>query len=166
MNAPPNAAPEAVSFGAGCFWGVEARFRALPGVLRTTAGYQGGTVARPRYEDVCGGRSGHAEVVRVEYDPARISFEALLDAFFELHNPTRAARAADGRRSHYRSAIFPDTPEQAEAARRRLLRLAEAGRYPAPIRTEVVLDAPFWPAEERHQDYSGRHRRAPACAAG
>lgn len=139
------------TFAAGCFWGVEEAFRALPGVLETTVGYTGGSVPRPSYERVATGETGHVEAVRVEFDPDRISYEELLERFWALHDPTTPRR---GRRSRYRSAIFVHSPEQQQAARAALdARVEASGR---PILTEIVRAPLFYRAEERHQRYLER----------
>ena len=141
------------TFAAGCFWGVEAAFRQVPGVVSTSVGYSGGTVASPTYEDVCTGRTGHAESVQVEYDPARVSYDDLLAVFWDAHDPTTRNRQGPDVGTQYRSAIFTHTPEQETAARASKERLDGAKRYPRPIVTEIVPAAPFYPAEEYHQRY-------------
>ncbi|MCA9770918.1 MAG: peptide-methionine (S)-S-oxide reductase MsrA [Myxococcales bacterium] len=144
---------EKVMFGAGCFWHVEDAFRKVPGVVDAAVGYSGGHYQRPSYEDVCIGKTGHAEVVRVEYDPAIISFDRLLDVFWQEHDPTQKNRQGPDVGTQYRSAIFTTTLEQAEAARRSLERLARSGKFHRPIVTEIAPAGPFWRAEEYHQRY-------------
>ena len=119
---------EKATFGAGCFWGVEAAFAALPGVTETAVGYEGGSLERPTYKDVCTDRTGHAEVVEVEFDPEKISYDKLLDAFFELHDPTTLNRQGPDWGAQYRSAIFYHSPAQEEAAKAKIEALTAQGR--------------------------------------
>lgn len=150
------------TFAAGCFWGVESAFRDLPGVTNATVGYIGGTVDHPTYQQVCTGRTGHAEAVEVEFDPAQIEFGQLLDAFFELHDPTQVNRQGPDIGTQYRTAVFTHDEAQAEAARATIRRLDASGRFRRPIATAVVPAPTFWPAEEYHQQYEakrGRHCR-------
>jgi peptide-methionine (S)-S-oxide reductase len=144
---------EYATFGAGCFWGVEAAFRALPGVVETTVGYSGGTTEHPTYEQVCTDRTGHAEVVRVEFDPKRIGYGELLEKFFQLHDPTQVDRQGPDIGRQYRSVVFSHTPEQAEAARTAVRRIEASGRLRRPLATQIEPAGPFWPAEEYHQRY-------------
>ena len=144
---------EKATFGAGCFWGVEAAFRKLPGVLATAAGYMGGSVARPTYQDVCTDRTGHAEVVEVEYDPAQVSYDDLLLVFWENHDPTTLNRQGPDVGTQYRSVIFYHTPEQEAAAKASKDALAKSGAYRRPIVTEITPAREFWQAEEYHQQY-------------
>jgi peptide-methionine (S)-S-oxide reductase len=139
------------TFGAGCFWGVEAAFRRLAGVKSTQVGYAGGSLDHPSYEDVCTDRTGHAEVVEVTYDPKVISFHDLLEVFWENHNPTTLNRQGPDVGSQYRSAIFFHSPEQETEAR--ASRDAAQSRYPRPIVTQIVPAPVFWPAEAYHQQY-------------
>jgi len=141
------------TFGAGCFWGVEEEFRKIPGVRDTAVGYSGGTLANPTYENVCTDGTGHAEVVEVDYDPQRVSYETLLDAFWNGHNPTQLNRQGPDVGTQYRSVIFFHSPEQAAAARASKERLEKSGRFPRPIVTQIVPAEPFWRAEEYHQRY-------------
>jgi peptide-methionine (S)-S-oxide reductase len=141
------------TFGAGCFWGVEEAFRTLPGVTATAVGYSGGTLASPTYEDVCTGRTGHAEVVQVEYDPQQVSYDDLLDVFWRNHNPTTLNRQGPDVGTQYRSAIFFHTPEQAASATASRDREAASGRHRQPIVTQIVPAGPFYRAEEYHQQY-------------
>ncbi|MHA1114427.1 MAG: peptide-methionine (S)-S-oxide reductase MsrA [Alphaproteobacteria bacterium] len=156
------------TFAAGCFWGVEDAFRQLRGVTATSVGYIGGAAENPTYQQVCTGRTGHAEAVEVEFDPARVSYTALLDLFFdEVHDPTQRDRQGPDIGTQYRSAIFTHDDGQAEAARAAKARLAEAGRFAAPIATEIVPAGVFWPAEDIHQQYAEKRRGQPggrACA--
>jgi peptide-methionine (S)-S-oxide reductase len=145
------------TFGAGCFWGVEVAFRQIPGVLNAEAGYEGGTLTEPSYEDVCTGRTGHAEVVEVTFDPAGVSYEQLVDVFFTHHDPTTLNRQGPDRGTQYRSAIFYHDQEQrgvAEAAKERWNR---SGRWRSPIVTEVTPASTFYRAEEYHQRYLEKH---------
>ena len=145
------------TFGAGCFWGVEVAFREVPGVLNAEAGYEGGSLRNPSYEDVCTGRTGHAEVVEVTFDPARVSFEQLADVFFTHHDPTTLNRQGPDRGTQYRSAIFYHDEEQrgvAEAAKERRNR---SGRWRSPIVTEIAPASTFYRAEEYHQRYLEKH---------
>jgi peptide methionine sulfoxide reductase msrA/msrB len=141
------------SFGAGCFWGVEVSFRTLPGVREATVGYQGGTLKNPSYEDVCSGRTGHAEVVHVKYDPAVTSYDQLLDLFWDEHDPTTPNRQGPDVGDQYRSVIFTYTPEQKAAAEASKAKLTAAKRFPRPIVTQIVPAPEFFRAEEYHQRY-------------
>jgi peptide-methionine (S)-S-oxide reductase len=142
---------EKATFGAGCFWGVEVAFRNVPGVTDTAVGYMGGTLANPTYEQVCTDRTGHAEVVQVEYDPDEVSYEQLLDTFWAEHDPTQLNRQGPDFGSQYRSVVFFHSPEQQEQA------LASKARVQAqngePVVTEIVPASDFWRAEEYHQQY-------------
>ncbi len=140
-------------FGAGCFWGVEAKFRQLPGVSDAIVGYSGGSTENPSYEEVCTDRTGHAEVVQVEYDPQVISYEKLVEEFFANHDPTTRNRQGPDFGSQYRSAIFYYTPEQKAAAEAVKERLEASGQFPRPIVTEITPAAEFYRAEEYHQRY-------------
>ncbi|HET9334089.1 MAG TPA: peptide-methionine (S)-S-oxide reductase MsrA [Gemmatimonadota bacterium] len=153
---------EKATFAAGCFWGVEETFRQLPGVVETAVGFMGGTTGSPSYREVCGGRTGHAEVVDLEFDPAKVSYEALLDAFWSCHDPTTKDRQGPDVGSQYRSAIFFHNPTQEAAARASKQRLDAAGRFRRPIVTEIAPAGPFWRAEEYHQRYLEK-RGAAAC---
>lgn len=139
------------TFGGGCFWGVEEAFRTLPGVISTTVGYEGGSLRNPSYEDVCTDRTGHAEVVQVEYDPGRITYEQLLDKFWEVHDPTTKNRQGPDVGTQYRSVIFYHSPEQKAAAEASIQR--EQPKYRRPIVTEIVPTSEFWHAEDYHQQY-------------
>lgn len=146
---------EQATFAAGCFWGVEAAFREVDGVVETAVGYTGGEADNPTYEQVCTSKTGHAEAVRVEYDPAKVSYEQLLDLFWEMHDPTSLNRQGWDVGSQYRSAIFYHTEEQRQAAEQSKLRLEGKGRK---IVTEIVPADHFWPAEEYHQRYVEKRR--------
>lgn len=142
---------EKATFGAGCFWGVEATFRRLAGVKDTAAGYMGGSLRKPAYEDVCSDRTGHAEVVDVTFDPAVISYHDLLNVFWDNHDPTTKNRQGPDVGTQYRSVIFFHSPEQEQEARES--RDAAQKRFKRPIVTEIVPAAEFWRAEEYHQQY-------------
>lgn len=141
------------TFAAGCFWGVEARFAQLPGVTATAVGYEGGTLERPSYQDVCTDRTGHAEAVDVDYDPAKVSYGQLLNAFWENHDPTQLNRQGPDWGKQYRSAIFYHSPEQAAEAQASKEALEKAHRYSKPIVTQIVPAVTFYPAEDYHQQY-------------
>ncbi|HEY1807100.1 MAG TPA: peptide-methionine (S)-S-oxide reductase MsrA [Acidobacteriaceae bacterium] len=141
------------TFAAGCFWGVEAQFQQLPGVTATAVGYEGGTLANPSYQQVCTDGTGHAEAVEIDYDPAHITFEQLLEAFFSLHDPTQLNRQGPDWGTQYRSVVFFHTPEQKAAAHAFIARLSAEKRFPQPIVTQVVPAQTFWRAEEYHQKY-------------
>jgi peptide-methionine (S)-S-oxide reductase len=144
---------EKAIFAAGCFWGVEAAFRSIPGVISTRVGYTGGTMDHPTYKDVCTDRTGHAEAVEVTYDPARVSYDELLKIFWESHDPTTLNRQGPDVGTQYRSAVFYRTPEQEAAARASKERLEKSGAYRRPVVTQIVPAAEFWEAEEYHQQY-------------
>jgi len=148
---------ELATFGAGCFWGVEAHFRQLKGVLEATSGYMGGGQSNPGYEAVCTGTTGHAEVVQVQFDAEQISYETLLAAFFDMHNPITKNRQGPDIGSQYRSAVFYHSAEQEKAALQAIVALDQSGRWPQPVVTEVRAMKPFWPAEEYHQRYLEKH---------
>ena len=141
------------TFGAGCFWGVEIAFRQIPGVLDALAGYSGGTMPNPTYEDVCSDRTGHAEVVQVTFDPARVSYDRLLDVFFTSHDPTQLNRQGPDVGRQYRSAIFYHSEAQREAAEAAKRKWEASGRWKRPVVTEISPAGPFWKAEEYHQRY-------------
>jgi peptide-methionine (S)-S-oxide reductase len=141
------------TFGAGCFWGVEAAFRQVEGVTGTAVGYLGGTLKNPTYEDVCTGRTGHAEVVQVEYDPAKVSYEKLLSVFWENHNPTQLNRQGPDTGTQYRSAVFYHDEAQKAAAEASKAEMERSGHYNKPIVTEITPASQFYRAEEYHQQY-------------
>jgi peptide-methionine (S)-S-oxide reductase len=152
---------EKATFGAGCFWGVEAAFVAIPGVTATAVGYEGGSLERPNYQDVCTGQTGHAEVVELNFDPAKITYEQLLDAFFALHDPTTLNRQGLDWGAQYRSAIFFHSAEQEAQARAKIEQLTAEGRYkPKRIVTKVEPAQSFWRAEEYHQRYLEKRGQA------
>lgn len=141
------------TFGAGCFWGVEANFREVDGVIDAISGYEGGHTANPTYKDVCTDKTGHAEVVEVEYDPARVSYEKLLDLFWNSHDPTQVNRQGPDFGTQYRTVIFFHTPEQERAAREAKAKLEASGRFKRPIATAIEPAQAFYRAEEYHQQY-------------
>lgn len=150
-------------FGAGCFWGVESAFRAVEGVVDVAVGYAGGTVPKPNYRTVCSGKTGHAEVVQVEYDPARVSFEQLLEVFWQIHDPTTLNRQGPDFGTQYRSIIFYSDEHERKAAEESKRRLDESGKLPRPVVTQIVSAAEFYRAEEYHQRYYERMGIAPTC---
>jgi peptide-methionine (S)-S-oxide reductase len=153
MNDSTISTTELATFGAGCFWGVEAEFRQIPGVLDATSGYEGGAFENPSYRDVCTGRTGHAEVVQVRFDPARTSYDRLLETFWNVHDPTTPNRQGPDVGTQYRSVIFYHSPEQRERALASLKREDASGKRKRPIVTEVVPAQTFYPAEDYHQRY-------------
>ena len=153
---------EIATFGAGCFWGVEAAFRQVRGVLDAVVGYSGGKTENPTYQDVCTDRTGHAEVVQVSFDPALVSYEKLLDAFWEMHDPTQVNRQGPDFGTQYRTAIFFHSPEQEAIAKKAKATLDASGKYRRPIATEITRAGPFYRAEEYHQRYLEK-RGAASC---
>ncbi len=139
--------------GAGCFWGVEAAFRKVKGVISTSVGYMGGSLDNPTYEDVCTDRTGHAEVVEVLYDPTAVSYKDLLEVFWKIHDPTTLNRQGPDCGTQYRSVIFYHTPEQESQARESMNELKQSGRYKREIVTAIEPASRFWKAEEYHQQY-------------
>jgi peptide-methionine (S)-S-oxide reductase len=144
---------EKATFGAGCFWGVEAAFRQLKGVTSTTVGYAGGTLKNPTYKDVCTDKTGHAEVVQVEYDPSQVSYEDLLNVFWRVHDPTQLNRQGPDVGTQYRSLIFFHTPQQEAAARASKEKLQKSGAFKKRIVTEILPAPEFYRAEDYHQQY-------------
>jgi peptide-methionine (S)-S-oxide reductase len=151
---------EKATFAAGCFWGVEVAFRQTPGVKHTAVGYTGGQTPNPTYEQVCTDRTGHAEAVEVEFDPAEVSYDELLNVFWQNHDPTQLNRQGPDYGSQYRSAIFVHTSEQQKAAQASKERLAASGKFKRPIVTEIVPADSFYRAEEYHQQYLEKHGMA------
>ncbi len=141
------------TFGAGCFWGVEAAFRMVHGVTGTAVGYEGGQTQNPTYEQVCTDRTGHAEVVQVEFDPDQVGYEHLLEVFWKCHNPTTLNRQGPDVGTQYRSVIFFHSPEQEAAARKSLEEQDHSGRFGRPIVTQIEPAGTFYRAEEYHQQY-------------
>ena len=146
-------ASKIATFGAGCFWGVEAAYRQIPGVLSTRVGYLGGTMESPTYRDVCSGRTGHAEVVEVKYDPSRLTYDDLLTVFWENHDPTTLNRQGPDVGEQYRSAIFYHDDEQKAAAEASKEERDRSGKYRRPIVTEITPASAFYEAEDYHQQY-------------
>ncbi len=153
------------TFGAGCFWGIEATFRRVPGVLDVAVGYSGGTTVDPTYQQVCTDRTGHAEVVQVAYDPGKVGYEELLEVFWTCHDPTQKNRQGPDVGSQYRSVIFYHDADQEAEARASKAGLDALGRFRRPIATEIVPAAPFYRAEEYHQQYL-KKRGAESCSSG
>jgi peptide-methionine (S)-S-oxide reductase len=153
---------ELATFGAGCFWGVEAAFRRIPGVIDAASGYSGGRTQNPTYRDVCSNETGHAEVVQVTFDPEKVSYQQLLDAFWTMHDPTQVNRQGPDFGAQYRTAIFFHSPEQEATARKAKEALQASGKFRSPIATEITPAGPFWRAEEYHQRYLEK-RGAASC---
>lgn len=151
---------EKATFAAGCFWGVEAAFRQVKGVVSTSVGYTGGSFKDPTYRDVCSGGTGHAETVEVVYDPSQVSYEELLNVFWDIHDPTTLNRQGPDLGTQYRSAIFFHTPEQKAAAIASKEKLQRSDRYKSPIVTEITSASQFYRAEEYHQQYMEKRARA------
>lgn len=151
------------TFAAGCFWGVEEAFRQVKGVTSTTVGYIGGRMENPTYRDVCTDRTGHAEAVEVEYDPARVSYEQLLDVFWQNHDPTQLNRQGPDVGTQYRSAIFYHSPEQQAAATASKEGLTGSGRFRRPVVTEIVPATTFYRAEDYHQQYLQKQGLGKVC---
>jgi peptide-methionine (S)-S-oxide reductase len=144
---------EKATFGGGCFWGVEVAFRQIPDVTATQVGYMGGNLKNPTYKDVCTDRTGHAEVVEVTFDPAKVSYEDVLKVFWTCHDPTQLNRQGPDVGTQYRSVIFYHSPEQQAAARASKEELKRSGSFQRPIVTQIVPVSDFWRAEEYHQQY-------------
>jgi peptide-methionine (S)-S-oxide reductase len=144
---------ETATFGAGCFWGVQAAFDRIKGVTDTQVGYAGGVLANPTYQDVCSGKTGHAEVLQVTFDPKEVGYERLLEVFFENHDPTQMNRQGPDVGTQYRSVIFFHSPEQERAARAAVEKEGASGRHSRPVVTAVEKAGPFWRGEEYHQKY-------------
>jgi peptide methionine sulfoxide reductase msrA/msrB len=153
LFAPAAAAREVAIVAGGCFWGVEDLLRKEPGVLDTEVGYTGGSLAKPTYGDVKGGQTGHAEAVRITFDPSRTSYRAILELFFRLHDPTTRNRQGNDLGSQYRSAIFYLDDAQRQVVEEVKAAVDASGKWPAPVVTEIVAAERFWPAEDYHQDY-------------
>ena len=162
MNATSPSLQTAV-LGGGCFWCLDAVYRGLEGVTAVESGYAGGTDANPTYEQVCGGRTGHAEVIRVTFDPAVVSFRDLLNVFFTIHDPTTKNRQGNDIGDSYRSAIFYTTDEQRKVAEDTIADVDASGLWPGKVVTEVTPAGPFWEAEPEHQDYLERYPNGYTC---
>lgn len=156
---------EAATLGGGCFWCLEAVFKELRGVVSVMSGYAGGHVENPSYEEVCGKKTGHAEVVRVVFDPKELSYADLLRVFFTIHDPTTKDRQGADVGPQYRSIILAQSEEQAATARAVMAEVEKAGIWDGPLVTEVVPEAPFWPAEPEHHDYFARNPWSGYCRA-
>lgn len=150
---------EKATFGAGCFWGIEEMFRNIKGVTSATSGYAGGTTKNPTYEDVCSHETGHAEVVEVEFDPAQVTYEQLLDVFWNNHDSTTRDRQGPDIGSQYRSVVFYHSPDQQRAAEAKRAELDKSGRFRRPIVTQIEPAPAFYRAEEYHQKYLRKHGR-------
>lgn len=153
---------EIATFAAGCFWGVEAKFRMIPGVEDAIVGYSGGKTENPTYKEVCTDRTGHAEVVQVTFDPKKVSYETLVEAFWHIHDPTQMNRQGPDVGTQYRTAIFFHTPEQEAIAKKSKAALNASRKFSKPIATEITPAGPFWKAEEYHQRYLEK-RGAASC---
>jgi peptide-methionine (S)-S-oxide reductase len=153
------------TFGAGCFWGVEETFRGIKGVTATAVGYEGGSMPDPTYKDVCTDRTGHAEVVEIDYDPAQVSYDQLLDVFWANHDPTQLNRQGPDYGKQYRSVVFYHTAEQKAAAEASKEKLQKSGRHRRPIVTEITPASTFYRAEEYHQRYLEKRGQA-SCHTG
>ena len=151
---------EKATFGAGCFWGVEARFRKVEGVIDAISGYSGGHTRDPTYKDVCTDKTGHAEVVQVTYNPSIVSYEDLLEIFWNIHNPTTLNRQGWDIGTQYRSVVFYNNEEQKEKAIRLKEKLDKSGKYKKPIVTEILPLKEFYRAEEYHQRYYEKHNKS------
>ena len=166
MSTDTKTKPETATFAAGCFWGVEELFRTEPGVLATRVGYTAGNTVDPTYEQVCTGRTNHAEALEVTFDPAVVSYPHLLQMFFENHDPTTLNRQGPDVGTQYRSGVYYHSAEQQQQAEAELDRRQQSGDYPRPIVTEVVAAAPFYPAEAYHQQYFARRGIGHSCHFG
>jgi peptide-methionine (S)-S-oxide reductase len=153
MNDHAQSTEQLATFGGGCFWGVEAEFRSIPGVIDAVSGYAGGKVERPTYRQVCSNTTGHAEVVQVRFDPARVTYARLLEAFWNLHDPTQVNRQGPDVGTQYRSVIFYHSEEQRQEAEASKAALAASGRFKRPIATAIEPAPVFYPAEDYHQRY-------------
>jgi peptide-methionine (S)-S-oxide reductase len=151
---------EKATFGGGCFWGVEARFRECDGVISTRVGYSGGITENPTYKDVCTNTTGHAEVVEVLYDPKKLSYEKLLDIFFDVHDPTQINRQGVDIGTQYRTVIFYHSEQQKNLAEQKKKNLDASGRYRKPIATQILPAVTFWEAEDYHQQYLEKQGRS------
>ncbi|HUQ96935.1 MAG TPA: peptide-methionine (S)-S-oxide reductase MsrA [Chitinophagaceae bacterium] len=161
----PSEKVDTATFGTGCFWCTEAIFEQLNGVLKVTSGYSGGHVKNPTYKQVCDGNTGHAECVQVQYEPSKISYDELLEVFWQVHDPTTLNRQGADVGTQYRSAIFYHNDEQKEKADHYKKELNDSGAFKAPIVTEIVPAAPFYSAEDYHQEYYENNKNAnPYCA--
>ncbi len=165
MTSNPSAAPalSAITLAGGCFWCLEAVYERLQGVHKVTSGYMGGHLDNPSYEDICTGKTGHAEVVQIAFDPAQLTLETLLEVFFTIHDPTTLNRQGNDRGTQYRSAVFYHTPEQQAAAEKMVADLTARQTWENPIVTEISPVTTFYPAEAYHQEYFRNHTQQPYC---
>lgn len=163
LNGNGSTATDTATFGTGCFWCTEAIFQQLEGVIKVTSGYSGGHVANPSYKDVCTGTTGHAEVVQVEYDPKKISFDELLEVFWQTHDPTTLNRQGNDVGTQYRSVVFYHNNEQKEKAEKYKAELNKSGAFNNPIVTEISPYTAFYKAENYHQDYYNQNGSQPYC---
>lgn len=162
-NLPAGKKTDTATFGTGCFWCTEAVFQELKGVLKATSGYTGGHVANPSYEEVCTGTTGHAESLQIIYDPTVITYDELLEVFWESHDPTSLNRQGNDVGTQYRSAIFYHNEEQKQKAEHYKAELNKNGAYDKPIVTEITAYTKFYPAEDYHQHYYATHGSQPYC---
>ncbi len=160
---PSGTRTDTATFGTGCFWCTEAVFQELKGVIKVTSGYSGGHAANPSYEEVCTGTTGHAECLQIIYDPSIITFDELLEVFWESHDPTTLNRQGNDIGTQYRSAIFYHNAEQKEKAEHYKAELTRSGAYDKPIVTEITAFTKFYPAEDYHQNYYNTHGSQPYC---
>src|SRR3954465_7990221 len=158
-----NSTMDTATFGAGCFWCVEAQFQLLDGVISVTSGFSGGTVKNPSYKEVCTGATGHAEVCQIVYDPSKISYDELLAAFWQTHDPTQLNRQGNDLGTQYRSVIFYHNDKQKELAEKYKKELNASGAWDKPIVTEITAVQPFYKAEDYHQDYFNGNGDQPYC---
>ena len=165
METSDGATTEVATLGGGCFWCLDAVYRSLAGVVEVVSGYEGGAGANPTYRDVCGGKTGHAEVVQVHFDPSVVSYADILNVFFGIHDPTTPDRQGHDIGTQYRSVIFVHGPEQHKTALQIVADMKEQRVYPVPIVTQVLPAAAFYPAEEYHQDYFSKNPDAGYCRA-
>ena len=163
FNVEAKVKTETATLAGGCFWGVEELIRAIPGVLSTQVGYTGGTLKNAGYIQVKTGQTGHAESVKIEFDPSKVKYETLLEWFFRMHNPTTKNQQGNDIGSQYRSAIFYHSPEQRDAAERVIARVEKSGAWKKPIVTEVVAASDWYDAEEYHQDYLKKNPGGYTC---
>jgi len=163
MNEFKKSEHETAILAGGCFWGMEEIIRKIPGVIKTTVGYSGGTTANPTYEDVCTGGTGHAEAIQVEFDSARLSYESLMDYFFRMHDPTTLNRQHNDVGTQYRSAIFYTSEAQKQTAEQVKTMWDKSGKFSRPITTEIAAATRFYSAEDYHQKYLAKHPGGYTC---
>ncbi|KPC55079.1 peptide-methionine (S)-S-oxide reductase MsrA [Amantichitinum ursilacus] len=156
---------EVATLAGGCFWCLEAVFQRVQGVKSVLSGYMGGHVDHPDYKAVCTGETGHAEILKIEFDPAEVSFEDLLEVYFTIHDPTTLNRQGDDVGTQYRSEIFYQNAEQEQIARTKIAELTQSGEFSSPIVTKLTAVQTFWPAEDYHHNYFNQHPNQPYCMA-